>query len=102
MSNNPQKIQETGKSKKCNVNTTDIPNSNSKDSPTVTDYNNTQKLFQSRPQTSREITHELHKEFYDVFTGIGCIDSTFPLQMKPESKPYQAHKTCSLCLAETS
>ena len=35
-----------------------------------------------------EITKQLQKEFEDVFTGIGCYDRMFPLQVKPESKPY--------------
>ena len=39
---------------------------------------------------STEITKQLQKEFEDVFTGIGCFDGTFSLQVKPDSKPYQA------------
>ena len=41
-------------------------------------------------RVSAEITQQLQKEFKDMFNGIGCIDGTFSLQIKPGSKPYQA------------
>ena len=28
--------------------------------------------------------------FDHVFNGIGCFESIFPLQLKPDSRPYQA------------
>ena len=28
--------------------------------------------------------------FVDVFNGTGCFEGTFSLQLKPDSKPYQA------------
>ena len=31
----------------------------------------------------------LHNVFGNVFTGIGCFEGTFYLQLKPDSKPYQ-------------
>ena len=44
----------------------------------------------SDKKASTEIRKQLHKEFEDVFTGIGCFDGTFSLQVKQDSKPYQA------------
>ena len=33
---------------------------------------------------------QIHKDFDDVFNGIGCFKGTFLLQLMPDSKPYQA------------
>ena len=33
-----------------------------------------------------EITQQLQKDFKDVFIRIGCLDRTFSLQIKPDSK----------------
>ena len=41
-----------------------------------------------------EATHQLHKEFEDVFNGIGCFDGTFLLQLNPDRKPYQVPLRC--------
>ena len=35
-----------------------------------------------------------NKDFDDVFNSIGCIEGTFSLQLKPDSKPYQALLRC--------
>ena len=32
----------------------------------------------------------VHNVFGNVFNGIGCFEGTFSLQLKPDSKPYQA------------
>ena len=32
----------------------------------------------------------MHTEFDNVFNGIGCFEGTFLLQLKPDSRPYQA------------
>ena len=32
----------------------------------------------------------MHKDYDDVFNGIGCFEGTFSLQLKADSKPYQA------------
>ena len=37
-----------------------------------------------------EITHQIQWDIKDEFTGIGCFDGMFSLQVKPDSKPYQA------------
>ena len=44
----------------------------------------------SDKKASTEITKQLKKEYEDVFTGIGCFDWMFSLQVKLDSKPYQA------------
>ena len=38
---------------------------------------------------SAETTQQLQRDFKDVFTGIGCFDGMFSLQVKPDCKPYQ-------------
>ena len=40
-------------------------------------------------RVSAEIIQQLQRDFKDVFTGIGCFDGTFSLQVKLDSKPYQ-------------
>ena len=44
---------------------------------------------ESDNKANTEITKQLQKEFQAVFTGIGCFDGTFSLQVKLDSKPYQ-------------
>ena len=39
---------------------------------------------------STEITEQLQRDIEDIFNGIGCFDGMISLQLKPESKPYQA------------
>ena len=36
------------------------------------------------------MTQKIHDTFGDIFNGIGCFKGTFSLQLKPDSKPYQA------------
>ena len=36
------------------------------------------------------MTQKIHNTFGNVFIGIGCFKGTFSLQLKPDSKPYQA------------
>ena len=38
--------------------------------------------------------HKIHNTFGDVFNGIGCFKGTFSLQLKPDSKLYQAPPRC--------
>ena len=45
-----------------------------------------------------EITKLLQRYFKDVFNGIGYFDGIFSMQVKPNSKSFQAPpKMCSLC-----
>ena len=92
-------------SQKCFVNTGTTSNFNNKDKP-MADDNKPYKLNYFPPgpnqdndkEASAEITQQLQRDFKDVFTGIGCFDGTFSLQVKPESKPLPGTpKTCSLC-----
>ena len=39
---------------------------------------------------SAMIPNELQSKFEDIFTGIGCIEGTFALQVKADSKVCQA------------
>ena len=39
---------------------------------------------------SSEMMQTIQDTFGDVFNGIGCFEGTFSLQLKPDSKPYQA------------
>ena len=39
---------------------------------------------------SSKMTQKIHDRFGDVFNGIGCFEGMFSLQLKPDSKPYQA------------
>ena len=41
-------------------------------------------------RASANITRQIPKEFEDVFMGMGCFKGMFLLQVKPDSKPYQA------------
>ena len=46
---------------------------------------------QEKYQTvSAEMTKHLQRDFKDVCKGIECLDGTFSLQVKTDSKPYQA------------
>ena len=39
---------------------------------------------------SIKMTQIIHDKFGDVFNGFGCFEGTFSLQLKPDSRPYQA------------
>ena len=72
-----------------------------KDKPTVIDKEpNTINYFLLDPnqdndkKASAEITQQVQRDFKDVYTGIGCFDGAFSLQVKLESKPYQAPLRC--------
>ena len=45
---------------------------------------------ESDREASAEITKQIQKEFEDILTGIGFFDGMFSLQVKPDSKSYQA------------
>ena len=53
-----------------------------------------EQSYYSNRKRSTEITQQLHKDFEDVFNGIGCFDGTFSLQLKSDSRPYQAPLRC--------
>ena len=39
---------------------------------------------------SSAMMQKIHDTFGNIFNGIGCFKGTFSLQLKPDSKPYQA------------
>ena len=89
-------MQEADRDKKCYANTDIISTFNNKDKQTVTGKEpNTVNYFFPGPNQdnetrgSAEITQQLQRDFEDVFTGIGCFDGMFSLQIKPDSRPYQ-------------
>ena len=43
---------------------------------------------------SAKRTQQIHKEFDNAFHGIGCFEGTVLLQLKPNSRPYQAPPRC--------
>ena len=41
-------------------------------------------------RSSSNMMQSIHMRFGDIFNGIGCFKGTFSLQLKPDSKQYQA------------
>ena len=93
-------MQEPNRAAKFYANTDSISKSDNKDKP-IDKEPNTINYFLPGPNQdnkkwgSVEITQQLEQHFTDVFTGIGCFDSTFLLQVKPDSKPYQVPLRCA-------
>ena len=90
--------QETGRVEKCytNVDSSSKSRDNKTKAMVETKSHKTTKYFlsglyyESNKKKSAESTHQIHKDFNDVFNGIGCFEGTFSLQLKPDSKPYWA------------
>ena len=78
------------------VNTTQTPNGqiDSNNPNVVIDYFYSSQDTSSDKRDSTVMTKKVHDKFHDVFTGIGCFKGTFSLQLKPDSKPYQAPPRC--------
>ena len=85
------------------INANNLGNSNFNNGPDTTpSMTNNEEIeyFLSGPgkesdkKASTEITEQLQKEFEDVFTGIGCFDGMFSLQVKSDSKTYQVPPQC--------
>ena len=89
--------QEKDRRWKCYINTDSISKfgNNSKKLKVKTNPNKQTKCFFAGPSSESnkrkgdESTQQIHKEFEDVFNGIGCLEGTFSLQPKSNSKPYQ-------------
>ena len=45
-------------------------------------------------RSSSAMMQSIHMRFGNSFNGIGCFEGTFLLQLKPDSKPYQAPPRC--------
>ena len=80
----------------CYTNTGSNSNFNNSNAFIPTVYNNDIEYFLLGPSSendrraSTEITKQLQRDFEDIFSGIGCFDGMCSLQIKPDSKPYQA------------
>ena len=90
--NHRQEIETTENTKETQM----TQNLKLKTGPMVNDTdNNNIKYFLPGPNSnankkaSDEITKQLKRQFKGVFNGIRCLDGTFSLQVKPDSKPYQ-------------
>ena len=99
MSSNTQKQkQEACKPEKCNVNTTNISNSNSKDNPTVIKKNNS-NINYFIPGLSKKLTKEQMQKWHRNYVKSSVIymlelGVLAALQAMPEGKPYQAMPRC--------
>ena len=57
---------------------------------TITNYFLSSPNVEADKRKSIKLMQKIHNTFGDVFNGIGCFKGTFSLQLKPDSKPYQA------------
>ena len=95
VSNAKQEIQGT---RKCCTNMDGVlkTNNNNSGSAINPNANTLTKYFLSCPNVetdirkSAELMEQIYTEFDNVFNGIGCFESTFSLELKPDSMPYQA------------
>ena len=46
--------------------------------------------FETHIRKSAELIQQMHTEFDNIFNGIWCFKGTFSLQLKHDSRPYQA------------
>ena len=56
---------------------------------TLTNYFLSSPNIEIDKRKSIELTQKIQNMFDNVLHGIGCFKGTFPLQLKPDSKPYQ-------------
>ena len=65
--------------------------SNGQNQPTqLFNYFYSSKDPEADKRWSNDMTQKIHNTYGNVFNGIGCFKGTFSLQLKPDSKPYQA------------
>ena len=53
------------------------------------DYFRSGANIEADKEASRLIIQKIHSEFSNVFTGIGCFESTFKLRVKEDNHPYK-------------
>ena len=94
-------MQEAERPQKCYTKTYSISKSNNKDRLMAPDNENSKINYfllglnqDNVKKMSAEITQQLQRDFKDVLPGTGCFDGTFSLQVKQDSKPYQASSRC--------
>ena len=63
---------------------------NSNNVNTQTNYFLSSPNVEADKRKSIKVTQKVHNVFDNVFNSIGCFEGTFSLQLKPDSKPYQA------------
>ena len=56
----------------------------------ITNYFFSSPNVEADKRKSIKLMQEIHNTFGNVFNGIWCFKGTFSLQLKPDSKPYQA------------
>ena len=94
--------QETYRAEKCCTNKDSISTStNNNTKPTVEtkaiksmEYFLAGPTYDSDKRKSVESTQQIYEDLDDVFNCIGCFEGKFSLQLKPDSKPYQALPRC--------
>ena len=59
-----------------------------------TEYFLSSPNYNSNKRKCAEATQQVHKDFDDVFNGIGYFVGTFSLKLKSDSKPYQTPLRC--------
>ena len=64
--------------------------SNNNNVNTTTNYFLSSPNVEADKRESIKLMQRVHNVFGNVFNGIGCFEGTFSLQLKPDSKPYQA------------
>ena len=65
--------------------------SNSQNQSTkLINYFYSSKTTEADKRQSNDMTQKIHNTYGNVFNGIGCFKGMFSLQLKPDSKPYQA------------
>ena len=90
--------QETGRAAKCCANKDSISKSTNNSTTLMADTNANKptNYFILGPNCDTDkrknaaLTQQIHKEFNDVFNGIGCFEGASSLQLKLDSRPYQA------------
>ena len=58
-------------------------------SNTLINYFYSSKYTEADRRESNAMTQKIHNAYSNIFTGIGCFEWKFSLQLKPNSKPYQ-------------
>ena len=61
---------------------------------TLTNYLLSSPNMEADKRKNIELMQKIHNMFDNVFNGIRCFEGTFSLQLKHDSKPYQAPLRC--------
>ena len=94
--------QETDGAVKCCANTDSISKYTNNSTKSMvrantkkpTEYFQVQAVIHTDKRKSSELTWQIHKEFNNVFNGIGFFEGTLSLQQKLDSSPYQVPPRC--------